>query len=108
MANKKNDGKQKKYDHKSIDELLSSRLRLAIMAVLLGCEKCDFVYLREKTGATDGNLTAHCKKLEDGEYLKVEKKFIDRKPATFYEITPKGKQAIKAYAEKLTQMITGK
>ncbi len=65
MANKKNDGKQKKYDHKSIDELLSSRLRLAIMAVLLGCEKCDFVYLREKTGATDGNLTAHCKKLED-------------------------------------------
>ncbi len=107
MAKKKTGSPQPNYDHTTIDELLSSRLRLAIMAVLLGCEKCDFVFLREKTGATDGNLTAHCKKLEEAEYLKIEKKFVDRKPVTCYEITRKGRLAIKAYAEKLAQMITG-
>ena len=43
------------------------------MSVLIGCEKIEFTLLREKVNATDGNLTAHCKKLENAGYLKVEK-----------------------------------
>ena len=39
-----------------LDPLLHSELRLAVMSTLLTMEEADFVYLREATGATAGNL----------------------------------------------------
>ena len=42
---------------KELDPLLHSQLRLAVMSILLSAEEADFVYLREKTEATGGNLS---------------------------------------------------
>ncbi len=42
---------------KGLDPLLHSELRLAVMSVLVDLEEADFVYLRNATGATAGNLS---------------------------------------------------
>lgn len=96
---------EKNFDHSLFDELLSSRLRLAVMSVLLGCKKIEFTLLREKVAASDGNLAVHCKKLEDAGYIISEKTFVDRKPLTLYAATPKGRRAVKAYAEHLAALL---
>ena len=99
------DNTETSFDHRLIDEQLSSRLRLAVMSVLIGCEKIEFTLLREKVYATDGNLTAHCKKLENAGYLKVEKLFVNRKPLTLYSVTDEGRKAVKNYIKQLTSLI---
>ena len=93
------------FDHRLLDEQLSSRLRLAVMSVLIGCEKIEFTVLRDMVHATDGNLTAHCKKLENVGYLTVEKLFVNRKPLTLYSATPLGREAVKKYAQQLASLL---
>ena len=48
---------------KELDPLLHSQLRLAIMSLLLTVERADFVFLKEKTEATAGNLSVQIDKL---------------------------------------------
>ena len=42
---------------KSLNPLLHSELRLAVVSILVGVESADFVFLREQTGASAGNLS---------------------------------------------------
>ena len=42
---------------KPLDPLLHSELRLAVMSLLVSVDEADFVYIREQTGATAGNLS---------------------------------------------------
>ena len=58
---------------KKLDPLLHSELRLAVMSVLVNLEEADFVYLREATGATAGNLSVQIDKLTAAQYITVEK-----------------------------------
>ena len=96
------------FDYRQIDDVLHSRIRLAVVSVLSRCEKAEFTWLREAVGATDGNLTTHCRKLEEAGYLSVEKKFVDRKPVTFYSLTDAGRDALVSYANTLTGLLDQK
>ena len=42
---------------KELNPILHSQLRLAIMSILLTVEEAEFVYLKEKTQSTAGNLS---------------------------------------------------
>ena len=42
---------------KELNPLLHSQLRLAVMSILLSVDEADFVYLKEQTNATAGNLS---------------------------------------------------
>ena len=42
---------------KELNPLLHSQLRLAVMSILMNVEEADFVYLRQKTDSTAGNLS---------------------------------------------------
>ena len=46
-------------------------------------------------------------KLEEAEYLSVEKTFVGRKPQSRYSITDKGRTAFKKYIENLEKLING-
>mgnify|MGYP005839418907 CR=1 FL=1 len=92
------------FNYKNIDNIFQSRIRLAILSVLITVEKAEFSFLKEKTKATDGNLGAHLKKLEDVNYVISEKKFVDRKPVSFYSITEKGRTAIEDYLNTLENL----
>lgn len=86
---------------KELDPLLHSQLRLAVMSLLLGVEEADFVYIREKTGATAGNLSVQLDKLSEAGYIIVEKSFVGKKPRTTCQITTVGREAMATYVEAL-------
>jgi DNA-binding MarR family transcriptional regulator len=86
---------------KELDPLLHSQLRLAIMSILISVEEAEFTYLKEKTGATAGNLSVQIDKLKKAEYLTVTKTFKDNYPLTICKKTPKGIKAFENYVESL-------
>lgn len=86
---------------KKLDPLLHSELRLAVMSVLVNLEEADFVYLREATGATAGNLSVQIDKLTAAQYINVEKGFNGKKPQTLCKITPIGLKAFEDYVDAL-------
>jgi len=97
------------YDHAAIDEVLHSRVRLAIVAFLAGAGSADFAAVRNATKTTDGNASVHLRKLEDCGYVAVEKRFVRRKPQTRYTLTEAGRQALSRYVAHLESLLaTGK
>jgi len=86
---------------KELDPLLHSELRLGVISILLGVEEADFVYLREQTGATGGNLSVQIDKLEKAGYITVEKTYAGKKPRTVCHITTAGKRAFEEYVNTL-------
>ena len=78
---------------KPLDPLLHSELRLAVMSLLVGVESADFVYLRQQTGATAGNLSVQIDKLSKAGYIAVEKSFRGKMPRTVCRITETGREA---------------
>lgn len=86
---------------KPLDPLLHSELRLAVMSLLLCMEEAEFPYIKEKTGATAGNLSVQLDKLSAAQYIEVEKTFKGKKPCTTCRMTETGRQAFAAYVEAL-------
>jgi DNA-binding MarR family transcriptional regulator len=93
------------YDYHEIDDIIHSRIRTAVMAVLIAVDEAEFTFIRDKINATDGNLSVHLKKLEDNNYITVTKEFVNRKPVTRYKITKKGRKAFEDYIKKLEKII---
>lgn len=58
---------------KELNPLLHSQLRLGVMSILMNLEEADFVYLREKTESTAGNLSVQLDKLSAAGYISIEK-----------------------------------
>lgn len=88
-----------------LDPLLHSQLRLAIMSLLIGVESAEFVFIKEKTGATAGNLSVQLDKLSTAGYIEITKKFQGKKPVTSCQITKKGINAFENYVNILKQYI---
>ncbi len=86
---------------KELDPLLHSQLRLAVMSLLVTLAEADFVFLREKTGSTAGNLSVQLDKLSEAGYIKIEKGYNGKKPRTTCQITPIGRKAFEEYLEAL-------
>jgi DNA-binding MarR family transcriptional regulator len=93
------------FDYQQLDEIIHSRIRLAVMAVLITIEEAEFIFLRDKVNATDGNLSTHLKKLEEAGYIAVNKSFEARKPVSRYLLTQKGRKAFELYVERLEKLI---
>ena len=93
------------YDYQQIDDVIHSRIRTSVMAVLVSVEEAEFNYLKEKVNATDGNLSVHIKKLEEAGYVSVKKIFVERKPLSKYKITNKGYKAFENYIKKLEDIV---
>lgn len=86
---------------KELNPLLHSQLRLAIMSILMNCEEASFVYIKEQTQATAGNLSVQLDKLVSAGYITVEKKFQGKKPLTLCKVTDAGKNAFEEYVNAL-------
>ncbi|MBS6467722.1 MAG: transcriptional regulator [Bacteroides sp.] len=92
---------------KELNPLLHSQLRLSIMSLLLTVEEAEFVYLKEKTQATAGNLSVQLDKLSEAGYVSVEKSFVGKKPRTVCRITSAGREAMTEYVEALKGYFVG-
>jgi DNA-binding transcriptional ArsR family regulator len=86
---------------RELDPLLHSQLRLAIMSLLMSVEEAEFNFLKEKTGASSGNLSVQIDKLKQAGYITVSKTFRDNYPLTICKKTPEGIKAFEVYVENL-------
>ena len=90
---------------KELDPLLHSQLRLAVISILMNLDEADFVYLKEKTEATAGNLSVQIDKLSTAGYIAVEKTFVGKMPRTVCRMTDKGRKAFEDYVESLKKLL---
>ncbi len=90
---------------KELDPLLHSQLRLAIVSLLLTVEEADFVWLKEKTEATSGNLSVQLDKLSEAGYISVRKEIVGKKPRTTCSLTPMGRDALDEYVKTLKEYL---
>lgn len=86
---------------KELNPLLHSQLRLAIMSILMNVEEADFVYLKEKTESTAGNLSVQLDKLSSAGYINVEKGMSGKRPRTVCSVTDEGMKAFEEYVATL-------
>ena len=86
---------------KNLDPLLHSQLRLAVMSLLISVDSAEFVFIKEKTGATAGNLSVQLDKLSSAGYISVHKAFKGKKPVTTCSITKVGIKAFEEYVNSL-------
>ena len=91
---------------KNLDPLLHSQLRLAVMSILIGVKEADFVFLKEKTGATAGNISVQLEKLLEAGYIDIEKTYKGKRPQTICRITKKGIGAFDDYVKNLHTYIS--
>jgi hypothetical protein len=90
---------------KDLDPILHSQLRLAIVSLLVSVKEAEFVFLKNETNATAGNLSVQLQKLKDANYISIEKKFKDNYPQTICKITKEGLNAFEKYVKNLKQYI---
>ena len=93
---------------KPLDPLLHSELRLAIMSLLIGVKEAEYSFIKEKTGATAGNISVQLQKLYEVDYIVIEKSFKGNYPLTTCRITKKGIDAFEKYVEVLNAYIKKK
>ncbi|MEN9548647.1 MAG: hypothetical protein RIR12_1238 [Bacteroidota bacterium] len=86
---------------KELDPILHSQLRLAVMSLLIGVKEAEFTFIKEKTGATAGNLSVQVQKLKEAGYIEVVKHFKDNYPQTICKLTTNGLLAFEKYVANL-------
>jgi DNA-binding HxlR family transcriptional regulator len=93
------------YDIGKIDDVIHGRLRLGVMAYLANAEVADFNELKTLLDVTQGNLSVQLRKLEDADYVTIEKGYLGRKPRTQVRMTATGRKAFTVYLEALGKLI---
>ncbi len=88
------------------ERLLEHRTRLGICVLLARWEALSFTRLRELLAETDGSLGANLGKLEAAGFLAVDKSFENRRPITWYRLTPAGRRALAGHLAALEQLVS--
>jgi DNA-binding HxlR family transcriptional regulator len=88
-----------------LDRLIHERIRLAIVSALAVNETLTFNELKRLLKTTDGNLSAHARKLEEAQYVRCTKSFAGRVPKTDYRLTPTGRRALERYLDHMEALI---
>lgn len=89
----------------TLDRLIHERMRLGIVSALAANDSLTFNDLKSLMNTTDGNLSVHARKLEDGGYIACTKSFEGRLPKTEYKITTSGRRALESYLGHMEALI---
>ena len=87
-----------------LDRLVHEPGRLAILTILSSVSDADFVFLQRTTGLTKGNLSSHLAKLEDAGLVRIEKRFVRKRPNTKVAITAPGRERIDQHWDQLERL----
>ncbi len=88
-----------------LDRLIHEPVRLGIVSALAVNETMTFNELKDLLKTTDGNLSVHARKLEEGQYVECEKYFEGRVPKTEYRLTTSGRRALETYLDHMEALI---
>ena len=87
--------------NKNLNKIFLNQIRLEVMSMLLTVDNCNFSFLKEKTNASQGNLSIQLKKLKGAGYIKIEKTFQNNYPKTKCRITSRGKKSFEQFFNTL-------
>lgn len=93
-----------------LDPVIHASARLKIMAALATLSSADaitFPRLQELLEMTGGNLSTHLRKLEDAQYVTVEKTHSGRTPVTYISLSGAGRVAFENYTVALKNLLGG-
>ena len=90
----------------NLDRLIHERTRLGIVSALAANKQLTFNDLKALLKISDGNLSAHARKLEDAGYIKCKKEFKGRMPRTIYALSAAGRKALNNYISHMEALIT--
>jgi DNA-binding HxlR family transcriptional regulator len=88
-----------------LDRLIHEPVRLGIVSALAVNDTMTFNDLKDLLKTTDGNLSVHARKLEEGQYIACEKYFEGRMPRTEYRLTAAGRRALETYLDHMEALI---
>ena len=88
-----------------LDRLIHEPIRLGIVSALAVNDTMTFNDLKGLLKTTDGNLSVHARKLEEGQYISCEKYFEGRLPKTEYRLTSGGRRALETYLDHMEALI---
>ena len=88
-----------------LDRLIHDQTRLAIVSALAVNDVLSFSELKSVTDTSDGNLSVHARKLEEGGYLTSTKSFAGRVPKTEFRATDAGRRALQKYLDHMEAII---
>lgn len=88
--------------------IIHGRVRLLILSFLLRAGRAlPFTQLRKELDLTDGTLSVHLAKLEEGKLVRIEKTFAGKRPLTLVRVTARGKRLFREYVEDLQSIVPG-
>jgi len=88
-----------------INQIIHAPARLKILALLYVVTSLDYVFLKNQTELSWGNLATHLKKLEDAGYIRIQKGYQGKKPQSIIQLTAQGRQAFQEYKQALQQVL---
>lgn len=90
---------------RNIDRLIHEPARVAILSLLLVVEEADFVFVMNKTGLSQGNLSSHLAKLEENNLVEIEKMFKGKRPHTILKISREGEDRLRKYIKGMKKFL---
>ncbi len=89
----------------NVDQVVHAPARLTVLTYLYVVESADFVFLKNMTGLTWGNLSTHLSKLEDAGYVAIEKGYKGKRPHTMIRLTDEGRDAFREYKRNMQEIL---
>jgi DNA-binding MarR family transcriptional regulator len=94
------------FAYDGLDRIIHEKARLGVMTSLAGQPKgLGFADLKRLCGLTDGNLSRHLQVLEEAGFVRIDKAFVGKRPATTCFLTDKGRESFLNYLEILEQVV---
>ena len=88
-----------------IDQIIHTPARLRILMMLYVVESLDYVFLKNQSGLSWGNLATHLGKLENAGYVTIKKGYQGKKPQSQIQLTPRGRSAFNNYKKTFQQLL---
>lgn len=89
----------------SLERLVYERVRLGMMSALAVRDELTFSEMKDLFDVSDGNLSAHARKLEEARYVTCTKSFDGRRPKSVYRLTASGRAALNRYLDHVEAVI---
>ena len=94
--------------HAPLSPLIHGRVRLLVLSYLVAATApVPFTELRAHWGLTDGTLSVHLSRLQQGGMISLEKRFVNKRPQTLVHLTDEGQRRFTAYVQQLKEIVPG-
>jgi len=88
-----------------VNKLIHEPARTSIMTLLSVVEEADFIFVMNRTGLTQGNLSSHLARLEKAGLVNIVKTFKGKRPHTLLSLSRKGEKELAAYLNSMKTFI---